>query len=120
MAKYRFDVFGREVLILRKQDRWSAYYVGTDGKRRSAKDIVIPTSVEEADLEQYLGCSSIYFDYNSWVPLAANSIPDYGYCYLKSTFENLATLETEFVLILEIASEDYIYGRTPNYDILRS
>jgi len=73
-----------------------------------------------SDLEQYLGCSSIYFDYNSWVPLATNNVPDFGYCYLKSTFDNLATTASEFIVIIEIASEDYIYGRTPNYDILRS
>ena len=82
-------------------------------------DFVVQSNFN-SELEQYLGCSSIYFDYNSWVPLATNSIPDYGYCYLKSAFANLATTETEFVIVLEIASEDYIYGRTPNYDILRS
>ena len=54
MGKLRFDVFGREVLVLREQGRWSAYYTGTDGKRRTATDIVIPTAVKEADLEQYL------------------------------------------------------------------
>ena len=54
MLKPRFDVFGREVLVLREQDHWTAYYVSTDGKRRSAKDIVIPASVAEADLKQYL------------------------------------------------------------------
>jgi hypothetical protein len=54
MSNHRFDVFGREVLVLREQDHWAAYYMGTDGKRRSAKDIVIPTSVAEADLAVYL------------------------------------------------------------------
>jgi hypothetical protein len=82
-------------------------------------DFVVESNFN-SDLEQYLGCSSIYFDYNSWVPLSTNSIPDYGYCFLKSTFDNLVTTKSEFVLVLEIASEDYIYGRTPNYDILRS
>jgi len=50
----RLDVYGREVLVQRTEGRWSAFYVGTDGKLRSATDIVIPTSVEEADLQQYL------------------------------------------------------------------
>lgn len=31
-----------------------AYYLGTDGKRRSTTDIVIPTSIVEDDLVQYL------------------------------------------------------------------
>lgn len=54
MRKHRFDVYGREVLILREEGRWIAYYIGADGKRRSATDIVIPTSIAEADLAQYL------------------------------------------------------------------
>lgn len=54
MANYRFDVYGREVLIEQEKDHWTAYYIGTDGKRRSATDIVIPTSIEEADLAQHL------------------------------------------------------------------
>jgi len=54
MRQFKFNVYGREVLIERTRDHWSAYYIGADGKRRSAKDIVIPASVAEADLEQYL------------------------------------------------------------------
>jgi hypothetical protein len=54
MSNHRFDVFGREVLVLREQDHWTAYYIGTDGKRRSAKDIVIPASIAETELKQYL------------------------------------------------------------------
>ena len=54
MQKLRFDVYGRQVLVLREHDHWSAYYIGAEGKRRSAKDIVIPASVAEADLEKYL------------------------------------------------------------------
>jgi len=54
MLTYRFDVYGRQVLVIREEDHWAAYYVGTDGKRRSATDIVIPASVAEADLAVYL------------------------------------------------------------------
>ena len=52
--KLRFEVYGRQILVERTQDRWSAYYVGADGKRRQAQDIVISASVSESDLEQYL------------------------------------------------------------------
>jgi len=54
MRKLTFNVFGRQVLVELEQQHWSAYYLGADGKRRSAKGIVIPTSISEADLEQYL------------------------------------------------------------------
>ena len=54
MAALRFNVFGRIVLIDRKQNEWHAYYPGTDGKRRPAS-FVIPSFIEDSELEQYLG-----------------------------------------------------------------
>ena len=49
-----FDVFGTLVVVEKRSNRWQAYYPGTDGKRRPATEIVIPTDTSEADLEQYL------------------------------------------------------------------
>ena len=54
MATLKFDVFGRRVLVARREGRWCAYYNGTDGKRRIASAIVIPASVSEDELRQYL------------------------------------------------------------------
>ena len=54
MRELRFDVFGRQVFVLREHGRWLAYYLGNEGKRRQAQDIVIPDSVSESELEQYL------------------------------------------------------------------
>ena len=49
-----FDVFGRRVIVDRQDERWVAFYTGADGKKRSAKDIVIPSELAESALEQYL------------------------------------------------------------------
>ena len=54
METLEFDVFGRRVLVSRKNGRWTAFYSGAEGKRRIATDIIIPASTAEADLEQYL------------------------------------------------------------------
>ena len=54
MAILKFDVFGTQVLISRSDGRWTAFYGGTEGKRRLASDIVIPASTSEEDLQQYL------------------------------------------------------------------
>ena len=54
MASMKFNVFGRIVLVERRQNEWSAYYPGTDGKRRHAS-FVIPSFIEDSELEQYLG-----------------------------------------------------------------
>ena len=54
MKRLKFDVFGRDVHIERRRDRWQAYYPGNDGKRRPATDITVPSSIAEAELLQYL------------------------------------------------------------------
>ena len=55
MKSLRFDVFGREVLVVESTKGWTAHYVSADGKRRPATDIVLPSELAESDIEQYLG-----------------------------------------------------------------
>ena len=50
----RFDVFGRDVLVVEKDDGWQAFYLGNEGKRRIAKEITIPSSITQAEMTQYL------------------------------------------------------------------
>ncbi len=50
----RFDVFGRALGIARREGEWRAYYLGSDGKRREAREVVIPPSVPESELPRYL------------------------------------------------------------------
>jgi len=54
MKTLTFDVFGRDVLITRTEDGWRAFYLGNEGKRRPASDIVIPRDIEESGMAQYL------------------------------------------------------------------
>jgi hypothetical protein len=54
MKSLKFDVFGRRVLVVGSDTGWSVFYLGTEGKRRPAWDIVVPNSVSEAEVEQYL------------------------------------------------------------------
>ena len=49
-----FDVFGRRVTVIRSDGKWNAFYGGTDGKRRLARDIMIPAELSEAEIERYL------------------------------------------------------------------
>ena len=55
MKTLKFDVFGKRVLIIEINGAWAVFYVGVDGKRRPAIDIVIPPDIPETDIEQYLG-----------------------------------------------------------------
>lgn len=54
MSATRFDVFGRKVLVTRSDGHWQAFYLGDEGKRRRAPDIVIPAETAEQDLALYL------------------------------------------------------------------
>ena len=54
MSSLRFDVFGRQVLVTATGDDWAVYYVGSEGKRRPARDIVVPSEIPESGIAQYL------------------------------------------------------------------
>ena len=82
-------------------------------------DFVKPSNVN-GKLEPYLGCTSIYFDYNGFVPLATDYITEIGFLSIKSAFDNLITEESKFLVVLEIAPENYVCGRAPRNCHLRS
>ena len=54
MATLRFEVFGRSVLVERSADGWEAFYLGSEGKRRRAEDLFIPSTIPEEGVERYL------------------------------------------------------------------
>ena len=50
----KLDVFGKTVLAIQKDDAWETFYLGSEGKRRIAIDILIPSFVDESSIESYL------------------------------------------------------------------
>ena len=42
------------VLAIRKGDAWETYHLDSEGKRRIATDILIPSFVDESSIETYL------------------------------------------------------------------
>ena len=55
MKTLKFDVFGRLVLVSESTTGWAAFYLGAEGKRRPAKDIVVPPGILASEVERYLG-----------------------------------------------------------------
>ncbi|MFT5700426.1 MAG: hypothetical protein ACI8ZB_003300 [Desulforhopalus sp.] len=47
-------VYGRKIEILRSNDKWSVFYLGNEGKKRTAHDIVIPPELEKGEIKNYL------------------------------------------------------------------
>ena len=54
MEALRFDVFGRELRVTRGPDGWLVHHVGADGKRRPARDIVVPSDLAPEQIGRYL------------------------------------------------------------------
>ena len=50
----KLDVFGKTVLAIWKDDAWETFYLDSEGKRRIATNIQIPSFVDESDIENYL------------------------------------------------------------------
>jgi hypothetical protein len=53
MGQHRFNVFGQLVVITGAAGNWSAFVLADDGLRRKA-DFVVPDSVSEDGLCEYL------------------------------------------------------------------
>jgi len=54
MNTLKFDVFGRDVLIVKTESGWQAFYSGSEGKRRPAREIIVPSNIAESEIAQYL------------------------------------------------------------------
>jgi hypothetical protein len=53
MSEYRFNVFGRLVAIVGRPGAWTAYALGSDGKRGPA-GFIVPNFLADDELCQYL------------------------------------------------------------------
>ena len=51
----KLNVFGRDVEISKdSKGAWVAYYLGNEGKKRLAQDIIIPKQLAESELIEYV------------------------------------------------------------------
>ena len=50
----KFNVFGRLVEVQRYNEEWVVYYLGNEGKKRKAANILVPSFVAEVELAEYL------------------------------------------------------------------
>ena len=50
----KLNVFGKIVEVTRRDNQWIAYYLGNEGKTRTADDIRIPAHIAEDELADYI------------------------------------------------------------------
>lgn len=53
MNEFRFNVFGTLVAVVGTIGAWQAFYLGAEGKRRSA-DFIVPANIPGDELAEYL------------------------------------------------------------------
>ena len=59
----KFDVFGKLMSVLRKNDEWQLFNESDSGIRSRVYDVVIPTELKPSELATYL--DDIYHEYSS-------------------------------------------------------
>ena len=50
----KLNVYGQLVEIIRKDEKWIVFYLGNEGKKRLAQDMVIPNKIKKDALTEYL------------------------------------------------------------------
>lgn len=50
----KFDAYGRKIEVVRNGEAWIVFYLGNEGKKRTAHDVFIPSHVKDGELKQYL------------------------------------------------------------------
>ena len=50
----KLNIYGKKIEIIRYGENWKVFYLGNEGKKRIADDIVIPESLKEEELKDYI------------------------------------------------------------------
>ncbi len=50
----KLNVYGKIVSVQKSDQGWEIFFLGNDGKRRIANDLVIPSFITEEEIEGYL------------------------------------------------------------------
>jgi len=48
------EIFGRRLRIQKEKEGWTVMIIGKDGKTRISEDILIPSTLREHEIRQYL------------------------------------------------------------------
>jgi hypothetical protein len=50
----KLNVYGKKIEVTKISGKWTVFYIGNEGKRRTAYDIVIPDELKENEIKNYL------------------------------------------------------------------
>ena len=50
----KLSVYGRRIEITKYCEKWVVFYLGNEGKKRTAYDIIIPQELKESEIKSYI------------------------------------------------------------------
>ncbi len=50
----KFNAYGKTIEVVQMSGAWVAFYLGSEGKKRIAHDIWIPSELKEEEIKNYL------------------------------------------------------------------
>ena len=50
----KLNVYGKKIEITKISGNWTVFYIGNEGKNRTAYDVVIPNALKENEIKNYL------------------------------------------------------------------
>ena len=53
-SKMKINVYGKIIEVIKKDNCWRVFYVGSEGKKRLANDLVIPSELHKDEFLKYI------------------------------------------------------------------
>ncbi len=50
----KLNAYGKRIEVVKMSDSWVVYYLGNEGKKRTAHDILIPYDLQKEEIQNYL------------------------------------------------------------------
>lgn len=54
MKNMKLNVYGKKIEVSKISGNWTVFYLGNEGKKRAAHDIVIPHELKENEIINYI------------------------------------------------------------------
>ncbi len=59
----KINVYGRKIEVIRSDSKWKVFFIGSEGKKRMADNITVPSNINEEELISFL--SDIFHEWAS-------------------------------------------------------
>lgn len=50
----KLNAYGRKIEIVKSGEKWKVFFLGEEGRKRIADDIIVPSDLKRRDLKNYI------------------------------------------------------------------